>query len=418
VPSIFCFTSSPQKKRKQAHVEKFQKKQDAKKRRKDHQNRQDAASALMDLSSILDQSTNDTTDSDEPSHPSTSTQTSVVVKVTVETQTELTMHHIHNTEKECQNLRLESQYFRKTADNVKFKESIFENNTEKVRFFTGLPSYTILIGLFSFIKPEMKETQSMSKFQQYLLTLMRLRLNLPLQLLAHIFSVNIATISRIFNDVIDIMNFYLVPGLVMWPDREELRKTLPISFRRKFKNCACIIDCFEIFIERPSDLEARTDTFSNYKSHNTGKYLIGITPQGVISFISRGWGGRTSDITLTENCGLLNNLLPGDVMLADRGFMVQDLVAAYNAELKIPAFTKGKKQLNALDVERSRELANSRIHVERVIGVTRQKYTMLQNTMPITMMNKDPTCLLTTLDKVVRVACALTNTCISCVPFE
>ena len=372
----------------------------------------------MDLSSILDQSTNDTTDSDEPSHPSTSTQTSVVVKVTVETQTELTMHHIHNTEKECQNLRLESQYFRKTADNVKFKESIFENNTEKVRFFTGLPSYTILIGLFSFIKPEMKETQSMSKFQQYLLTLMRLRLNLPLQLLAHIFSVNIATISRIFNDVIDIMNFYLVPGLVMWPDREELRKTLPISFRRKFKNCACIIDCFEIFIERPSDLEARTDTFSNYKSHNTGKYLIGITPQGVISFISRGWGGRTSDITLTENCGLLNNLLPGDVMLADRGFMVQDLVAAYNAELKIPAFTKGKKQLNALDVERSRELANSRIHVERVIGVTRQKYTMLQNTMPITMMNKDPTCLLTTLDKVVRVACALTNTCISCVPFE
>ena len=27
-----------------------------------------------------------------------------------------------------------------------------------------------------------------------------------------------------------------------------------------------------------------------------------------------------SDINLTENCGLLNKLLPGDTVLADRGF--------------------------------------------------------------------------------------------------
>jgi len=54
---------------------------------------------------------------------------------------------------------------------------------------------------------------------------------------------------------------------------------------------------------------------SDYKKHNTVKFLIGITPQGSVSFISKGWGGRTPDVHLTQECGLLKHLLPGDVIL-------------------------------------------------------------------------------------------------------
>ena len=43
-----------------------------------------------------------------------------------------------------------------------------------------------------------------------------------------------------------------------------------------------------------------------------------------MSFVSKGWGGRVSDVFLTENCGFLQKLLPGDLVLADRGFTVQD----------------------------------------------------------------------------------------------
>ena len=49
----------------------------------------------------------------------------------------------------------------------------------------------------------------------------------------------------------------------------------------------------------------------------------------------------------------------------------------YAARLQIPSFTKGKPQLSALDIETTRSLANVRIHVERVIGAVRQKYTIL-----------------------------------------
>ncbi len=74
-------------------------------------------------------------------------------------------------------------------------------------------------------------------------------------------------------------------------------------------------------MERPTSLKARAQTWSNYKHHNTIKFLIGIAPQGVITFISKGWGGRVSDVYLTEHYGLLEKLLPGDLVLGVSIFM-------------------------------------------------------------------------------------------------
>ena len=101
------------------------------------------------------------------------------------------------------------------------------------------------------------------------------------------------------------------------------------------------------------------------------KFLIGISPQGSVTFISKAWGGRVRDKHLTENCGLLQNLLPGDYVLANRGFDIQDSCALYCAEVKLPAFTRGKKQLSAINVENNRRIASVRIHVERVITSTK-----------------------------------------------
>ena len=135
--------------------------------------------------------------------------------------------------------------------------------------------------------------------------------------------------------------------LIHWPERAELWSTMPECFQYSFgKRITVIIDCFEIFIEKPSNLLAQAQTFSSYKHHNTIKVLIGITPQGTISFVSHAWGGRTSDKFLTENCGILDKLVPGDIVMADRGFAIHESVAFKRSELVIPAFTKGKKQLD------------------------------------------------------------------------
>lgn len=113
------------------------------------------------------------------------------------------------------------------------------------------------------------------------------------------------------------------------------------------------------------------------------KYLIGITPQGTISFISKGWGGRASDKQITENCGFLQKLSPGDLVLADRGFDIKESVALVDATLKIPVFTRGHSQLNTKDVEETRKLAHVRIHVERVIACMRSKFNILNDTIRV-----------------------------------
>ena len=150
---------------------------------------------------------------------------------------------------------------------------------------------------------------------------------------------------------------------------------MPACFQESFgKKVAIVIDCFEVFLERPSNLHARACTWSNYKHHNTVKILLGIAPQGLISFVSSTWGGRVSDKYITDHSGVLDNLIPGDVVLADRGFDIGDSVGMMQASLHIPAFTKGKSQLTAMEVHETRSIANVRIHVERVIGMVRQKY--------------------------------------------
>ncbi len=114
-----------------------------------------------------------------------------------------------------------------------------------------------------------------------------MRLNLSGQDLGYRFKVNSSTISRIFLHVLEVLYIKLKP-LIIWPDRDSLKKTMPMVFRKHYPNCILIIDCFEIFLNPPTNLLARAQTFSSYKHHNTVKYLIGITPQGTVSYISGG----------------------------------------------------------------------------------------------------------------------------------
>ena len=111
-------------------------------------------------------------------------------------------------------------------------------------------------------------------------------------------------------------------------------------------------------------------------------------------------------------------LIHGDFVLADRGFEIQDLVALSGTEVHYPAFTRGKRQSSATDVEVTRKIANVRIHVERMIGSVRQTNSILGATCAIDHLitKADDECPL--LDKVVFVCCALTNVCPSVVSFD
>ena len=301
-----------------------------------------------------------------------------------------------------------------------FNEDYFQNDDGKVRFFTGLTDWDILDKLDKFVNPFLNRHDCLTPFQQLALTLMRLRLGSLGPELGYHFGIHPSTVCRIFSDVIEVL-YVRLKFLIVWPEREILRKTLPMDFRKNCPNCVAIIDCFEIFIDRPSDNFAQAQTYSSYKHHNTSKFLISVTPQGSVSYISSGWGGRTSDKYITENSSLLCKLMPGDKILADRGFDIQDSVGLHMATITMPAFTKGRSQLDAIEVEQSRTVSNLRIHVERIIGNIRKKYQILGGSTQIPMdflISRPKLNNQTLLDMIVTVCCTFNNMCNSVVPFN
>ncbi len=108
-------------------------------------------------------------------------------------------------------------------------------------------------------------------------------------------------------------------------------------------------------------------TFSNYKNHNTFKVLVGISPSGEITFVSKLFPGSVSDKELIKRSGLFDLLERGDSVMADRGFDIEEKLIIRGVRLNIPPFLKGKNQFEEGELVHSRRIASLRIHVERAI---------------------------------------------------
>lgn len=101
--------------------------------------------------------------------------------------------------------------------------------------------------------------------------------------------------------------------------------------------------------------------------------------------------------------------------MQESGFNVQDSAGLFCAEVKLPPFTKGKKQLSKCE---ARQLSRVRIHVKRVIGLLQLKYKILRGTLPINFIKCSAGEEYSTIDKIATVCSGLCNCCESVVPFD
>lgn len=214
--------------------------------------------------------------------------------------TDDTMEYISSLEEENRRLLSELMEMKRLLHLSELDEESFQDKKDLVVFYTGLPYYKILSAAFCSLKEHVGHVRcknSLPRFREMILFLIRIRLNVPLQDLAYRFNVHQSTASRIVGTWLQVA-YVRLKKCITSPAREQLICTMPMVFRRTLgTRVYVILDCFEIFIDRPSSLLARAQTWSSYKHHNTVKYLIGIAPQGVITFISKWWGAEPATNT-------------------------------------------------------------------------------------------------------------------------
>ena len=146
----------------------------------------------------------------------------------------------------------------------------------------------------------------------------------------------------------------------------ESHKPLPSHFRNPvLRDCRVVIDCTEVYMELPGDYHQAGNMYSQYKSHSTVKILIGVAPSGGMMFCSDAFEGSISDRQIAIDSNFIDNLHPGDVVLADRGFTIHDLCAKKGAIVEIPSFLNGRPGLEKDENLKGKLLSKARSHIER-----------------------------------------------------
>ena len=281
-----------------------------------------------------------------------------------------------------------------------FRLEDIQHDDKLVSFYTGFVSFMVLAVFFDFLGPvvnhlnywgekekvlQRHRKRKLDPLNQLFLTLVKLKLNLKHTDLAFRFGLSASQTSRYLTTWICFLYNHLKE--INWmPAVDQVVGTLPAAFREKYPTTYAIIDGSEVFIETPSDLHLQSSTWSQYKHHNTVKFLVACTPNGAICFISPVYVGSISDKQLTQKSGFLDALKdkPGISIMADRGFTIKDILQELGIDLNIPPFLEGRRQLPATEIEAGRRIASLRIHVERAIGRLKT-FRILQATIPISM---------------------------------
>ncbi len=182
-----------------------------------------------------------------------------------------------------------------------------------------------------------------------------------------------------------------------------MQQNLPFEIKKNYPKVRVIVDCTEFEIEQSTNPQAQQDTWSTYKNTNTAKgmkysclfnifvshlfffvALVGITPNGVVSYISPLYGGATSDkalLNMTGSGSLMELLEDGDVIMSDRGFSL-DLKHKHLNIIHPPFLERKAQQLSPKKVIETRIIARHRIHVERCMGRIKN-YKLLNGIIPL-----------------------------------
>ena len=91
--------------------------------------------------------------------------------------------------------------------------------------------------------------------------------------------------------------------LPIWPSGATIKETMPGAFKEHYPKATAIVGATEIEVNIPSSLLLQSQTYSSYKSANTFKGLLAISPAGHVTFVLSLYTGSIADKEIVERSG-------------------------------------------------------------------------------------------------------------------
>jgi len=300
-----------------------------------------------------------------------------------------------------------------TESDVPFDIDKFIFDDEAIHYYTGLENNSKVMFVLSTLGHAVynlsyyaHKCENLSVPNQFFLVLIKLRVHVPNFQLSRMFGISKNSVSNIFITWINFMACQWREIDIM-PSREMTTFHMPDDYVKKFPRTRVIIDGMECPIMKPKNPHAQQATFSSYKNCNTLKVVVGSSPGGVINLVSPAYGGSISDRQLTERIQLGKACDPGDQIMADKGFNIQDIVGLNDVHVNMPTFLKKGNQFQPKVLARDRQIASKRVHIERHIGLAKT-YKILSQPM-----NMNEACL---GSEIIFICCMLCNFRSSIIP--
>ena len=237
-------------------------------------------------------------------------------------------------EAEVKQLRSDLQQHEEKSKYFREKYSVSMLSDDVIHMETGLPTkqaFDVVVHYNLRFKDSIIyfhgwKVQSVSFEDKIFISLMKIRQNYTNLHVAQLFSCSETTISNIVITFIHLLHKILCTFFMSTvPSREKNKTCLPSSFMQ-FSSCKIVIDCTDIEVATHGLMSQQSEPYSSYKGMNSFKVLVGVAPKGVITYASKLYPGSTSDKAIVEMSAFLKHLNPGDLVLADKGFLIQDIV--------------------------------------------------------------------------------------------
>jgi hypothetical protein len=222
---------------------------------------------------------------------------------------------------------------------------------------------------------------------------------------AALVGISVGRMSDIFHEWNNVLDGSL-KELFPRPTRSQMLKAFPCrtyevdGHARNFLN----LDATEIFVQKSSNNNVASSTYSDYKGHETAKFLAACDPIGCV------WGdcvpdcnpGHISDVVLTADTKILRQVPATGTCKVDKGFLIENEAAAEGVVSDRPQKRlKQQVQQSSSDTALQQKSGNTRIVIENVNGGVKLDTRMLNVLIPCSQFGS--------ISKVVRIAFLMQN---------